>query len=64
MENVTFEVVKDGGMDKLIIEVDLNHRGSRSASGKTTRVASTEGNVTVKDHNGNPVTVGLNVYVK
>ena len=42
MENVTFEVV-DG--NRLVIEIDLNHRGDISASGKTRRVASTEGNI-------------------
>ncbi len=42
VENVQFEVV-DG--NRLVIYVDLNHRGDISASGKTRRVASTEGNV-------------------
>ena len=60
MENVTFEVV-DG--NRLIIEVELNHRGDISTSGKTRRVASTEGNVGIKDANGVEVKIGLNVYV-
>ena len=47
-----------------MIHVDLNHRGDISASGKTRRVASTEGNVGVKDANGVEVKIGLNVYVK
>ena len=44
---------------KLIITVDLNREFGRSASGKTTIVASTEGNQKVGD-----VYVGLNVYKK
>ena len=44
MENVQFEVVEG---NRLVIYVDLNHRGDISASGKTRRVASTEGNVGV-----------------
>ena len=42
----------------------LNHRGDIFASGKTRRVASTEGNVGVKDANRVEVKIGLNVYVK
>ena len=49
MENVQFEVVEDS---RLVIHVDLNHRGDISASGKTTRVTSTLGNVSVKDADG------------
>ena len=37
MENVKTKV--EG--DLLTLEIDLKHRGGRSASGKTTRVAST-----------------------
>ena len=47
-----------------MIYVDLNHRGNISASRKTRRVASTEGNVGVKDATGVEVKTGLNVYVK
>ena len=61
MENVTFEVL-DG--NRLVIEIDLNHRGDISASGKTRRVASTEGNIGIKDANEVEVKIGLNVYVK
>ena len=60
MENVKLEVV-DG--NRLVIEVDLNHRGDISTSGKTRRVASTEGNIGIKDANGVEVKIGLNVYV-
>ena len=61
MENVKFEVVDD---NRLVIHVDLNHRGDISDSGKTRRVASTQGNIGVKDANGVEVKIGLNVYVK
>ena len=60
-ENVKLEVSEG---NRLVIEVDLNHRGDISASGKTKRVASTQGNVSVKDANGVEVKIGLNVYVK
>ena len=61
MENVKFEVLES---NRLVIQVDLNHRGDISSSGKTRRVASTLGNVSVKDTNGVEVKIGLNVYVK
>ena len=61
MENVKLEV-REG--NRLIVEIDLNHRGDISASGKTRRVASTLGNVSVTDANGVDVKIGLNVYVK
>ena len=60
-KNVKLEVSE---ANRLVIEVDLNHRGDISASGKTKRVASTQGNVSVKDANGVEVKIGLNVYVK
>ena len=49
------EITKDG--NKLVITVDLLRDYGPSKSGKTTIVASTQGNVTVGD-----VKVGLNVY--
>lgn len=56
MENVKF--TQNG--TKLIIEVDLAHRGEPSSTGKTLRVASTEGNVPVP---GYPeLKCGLNIY--
>ena len=45
----------------LTIKVDLSKEFGPSASGKTTIVASTEGNVTVPDREEK---VGLNVYKK
>ena len=44
----------------LIIHIDTTHRGGLSASGKTIRVASTEGNVKLPCG----VTLGLNAYMK
>ncbi len=41
MENVKMSV----NGTKLTIEVDLAHRGAKSSTGKTVRVASTEGNI-------------------
>lgn len=45
--------------DVLVIRVDLTRDFGPSSSGKTTIVASTEGNVIVE---GRDVRVGLNVY--
>ena len=55
MKNVDIKV--EG--NTLIIRVDLSKEFGPSASGKTTIVASTEGNVAVPEHE---VKVGLNVY--
>lgn len=56
MENVKF--TRNG--DKLLIEVDLKHRGALSSTGKTVRIASTEGNVPL---DGAPeIKVGLNIF--
>ncbi len=58
MENVKF--TRSG--NKLTIEVDLAHRGEKSSTGKTVRVASTEGNVSCPD--SPEIKIGLNVYTK
>lgn len=55
MKNVEMSV--EG--DVLVIRVDLTRDFGPSSSGKTTIVASTEGNVIVE---GRDVRVGLNVY--
>lgn len=55
MKNVEMKV--DGNI--LTIKVDLAKEFGPSSSGKTTIVASTEGNVDVPGHE---VKVGLNVY--
>lgn len=58
MENVKMSVKGD----VLTIEVDLKHRGEKSSTGKSTRVASTEGNVECPE---NPaIKVGLNIFTK
>jgi hypothetical protein len=56
MENVKFE--RKGSL--LTITVDLAHRGELSSTGKTQRVASTEGNVPCPDDPS--IKIGLNVY--
>jgi hypothetical protein len=58
MENVKMSV----NGTKLTIEVDLAHRGAKSSTGKTVRVASTEGNIECPE---NPaIKVGLNIFTK
>lgn len=47
--------------DILTLEIDLSKRNGRSASGKTTIVATSSGNQSVP---GTPVIIGLNAYVK
>ncbi len=56
MENVKF--TRNG--TKLTIEVDLTHRGALSSTGKTVRIASTEGNVPLDDQP--EIKVGLNIF--
>lgn len=56
MENVKF--TRNGS--KLTIEVDLAHRGEVSSTGKSQRVASTEGNVPCPDDPS--IKIGLNIY--
>lgn len=58
MENVKFTRTAD----KLVIEVDLKYRGAKSSTGKTFRVASTEGNVPCPD--SPEIKIGLNVFTK
>ena len=56
MENVKFTQTGT----KLTIEVDLAYRGEPSSTGKTLRVASTEGNVPCPGYPD--IKVGLNVF--
>ena len=60
MKNVQLEI--KGTL--LIITVDMSKEFGRSASGKTTIIASTEGNQAVAGPKGEPLMVGLNVYKK
>ena len=46
----------------LTIKVDLGQRFGKSSSGKSTIVASTEGNQSVPGHE--EIKIGLNVYTK
>ena len=46
----------------LTIKVDITKEFGPSASGKTIIIASTEGNISVPDHEG--IKIGLNVYKK
>ena len=57
MKNVEMKV--EG--DILILKVDLTKEFGPSSSGKTTLIATTEGNVSVPDRDEK---VGLNVYKK
>jgi hypothetical protein len=52
----------DGMM--LVIKVDMSQRFGKSASGKTTIIASTEGNVTPSGVDDPNVKIGINVYTK
>ena len=59
MKNV--EMKRDGNL--LILTIDMSKTFGRSASGKTTIIATTEGNVCPP---GSPpdVKIGINVYTK
>ena len=48
--------------DILTIKVDLSQRYGKSSSGKSTIIASTEGNQSVPGHE--EIKIGLNVYTK
>lgn len=55
-ENIVAEV----NGNTLTLTIDLKHRGEPSRSGKTIRVASSEGNKPVP---GTDIRLGLNAYV-
>ena len=58
MKNI--EMSTEGNV--LTIKVDLTQRFGKSSSGKSTIVASTEGNQSVPGHE--EIKIGLNVYTK
>lgn len=58
MKNIEMSV--DG--DILTIKVDISKTFGRSGSGKSTIIASTEGNVSIPGRD--EVKIGLNVYTK
>ncbi len=55
------EAKNEGG--KLTLVIDMTKRLGRSKSGKTTIVATTNGNVSVAGPKGD-VVIGINAYVK
>jgi hypothetical protein len=56
-------IEKDGKL--LVIEVDIEGPPAPSATGKTLVVASSRGNVaTAATVQGQPVTVGVNAYIR
>jgi hypothetical protein len=50
--------------DLMILTIDLSKRQGKSASGKTTIIATTSGNVAVPNDKHSGVVFGLNVYTK
>ncbi|PKL60838.1 MAG: hypothetical protein CVV33_00595 [Methanomicrobiales archaeon HGW-Methanomicrobiales-4] len=46
----------------LTMVVDLSQRHGESKSGKSIAIASTEGNISIPDHD--EIKIGLNVYIK
>ena len=58
MQNVKVDI--KGTM--LVLSVDMSKRFGKSASGKTTIIATTQGNQSVPGHDG--ASFGLNVYTK
>ena len=58
MKNI--EMSTEGNI--LTIKIDLSQRFGKSSSGKSTIVASTEGNQSVPGHE--EIKIGLNVYPK
>lgn len=56
-------IKKESGFDVLVVEVPIQKRPSKT--GKTTVVASTNGNIpTMLQIDGKVVTLGLNAYIK
>ena len=58
MKNIDMQIQGD----ILIVKVDLKKEFGPSASGKTIIIATTEGNITVPEHES--VKIGINVYRK
>lgn len=58
MKNIDMQVQGD----ILTVRVDLKKEFGLSASGKTTIIATTEGNVSVPEHES--IKIGINVYRK
>ena len=60
MKNVEYKIEKN----VLIVKIKLTEDFGPSSSGKTTIVASSEGNARIAEVDGKPVFFGLNVYKK
>ncbi len=60
MKNVTIDF--DKSTDECVIRFKLSERLGKSSSGKTTIVATTEGNISLPGHED--IKLGLNVYTK
>lgn len=56
----------DSKTGKLILEIDLNMKGTKSASGKSNVHFSTSGNQSLDKVivDGKPLTIGINAYTK
>jgi len=63
MKNVNMTVKKNGTKSTLVIEVDLSQEYGLSTSGKSTIVASTEGNISLP-HPHDEIKLGVNIYKK
>jgi hypothetical protein len=60
---MTAKISKQGNIEILTIEMPISVRPSNS--GKTTVIASTNGNILADIvYNGKPVTIGVNAYYK
>lgn len=63
MTNITAKIEKQGSVEMLTVSLPIQKRPS--ASGKTTVVASTNGNQpTAVMIDGKPVIIGFNAYIK
>jgi len=62
MEDLTKEIKSEVAGDKLILTINISGKGKMSASGKSTVIASTRGNIEVPDTKG--LILGLNLYRK
>lgn len=57
-DNITTDIQGD----TLTLTIDLAKPGTVSRSGKSSVIASTRGNLTITDGNGEDVKIGLNIY--
>jgi len=62
MKNLGTNIAAEVKDNKLTLVIDLEHRGGRSKSGKTTLVATSHGNIEVPNSDG--VKIGINAFVK